>query len=176
VKPVGTFEANACILKSPTLGKKGGDFFVTAVRRVIRTLSHCFYDCKYHVVWTPKYRGKIFVDPYVIGEVKRIILSVCKWKGFEVFELNIQEDHVHLVVGIDPRHSISYAMSIIKGKSSKWIKKKNYQRVKGLTDKGSLWARGYFVSTIGMDEHIIRRYVRYQTRKNQVDQPRLWED
>lgn len=140
----------------------------------IKTLSHCFYDCKYHIVWTPKYHGKIFQASYVRQEVNRLIRTVCQWKGFEVFELNVQTDHIHLCVGIDPRHSISYAMSIVKGKSSKWIKKKN-KRLAGLCHKGNLWARGYFVSTIGMDEDIIRRYVKHQDKRNEVDQPSLWD-
>ena len=142
-------------------------------RRYIRSLSHCFYDCKYHIVWTPRYRGKILKKDYIKKELDRIIKTVCKWKGFEVIDLSIQEDHIHLIILISPRYSISYSLSIIKGKSSAWIKKTNH-RINGLCDKGSLWARGYFVSTIGIDENIIKRYVRNQT-KHQVDLPRLFD-
>ena len=83
------------------------------------------------------------------------------WKG------NICSDHIHLVIIIPPKHSVSYAMSIIKGKSSAWIKKKN-KKYKELCRKGSLWARGYFVSTVGVDEEIIRRYVKHQSKHNQI--------
>ena len=145
-----------------------------SVRRyAIRTLAHCFYHCQYHVVWAPKYRGKLFVNKYIKQEVETAIRSVCKWKGFEVFELNVQEDHIHLCVGIEPKHSISYAMALVKGKSSAWMRKKN-KKIASLSHKGSLWARGYFVSTIGMDEEVVKRYVRHQSKHNQVDQPTLW--
>ena len=143
-------------------------------RRTIRTLSHCFYDCKYHIVFTPRYRGKIFKDKHVKQELDRIIKLICKWKKFELLELSIQEDHVHLCLVIPPRHSISYTMSIIKGKSSAWVKKTN-KKTLSLSDKGSFWARGYFVSTIGIDEHLIRRYVSHQEKKNQIDAPTLFD-
>ena len=112
-------------------------------RRTIRTLSHSFYDCKYHIVWAPKYRGNILKDKYIKDELKRILTLVCKWKGFEIFELNIQDNHIHLLLLISPRYSISYAMQIVKGKTSAWIKKKN-KKINKLTAQGSLWARGYF--------------------------------
>ena len=102
--------------------QKGGDIYLK--RRDIRTLSHCFYECKYHIVFTPKYRGKI-LKGQVAKEIRRIIRLVCKWKGFEILEGTICSDHIHLVLVIPPKHSVSYAMSIIKGKSSAWIKKKN---------------------------------------------------
>jgi len=135
-------------------------------RRDIRVMSHSFYDCKYHIVFTPKYRGKV-LQGQVGKEARRIIRQVCAWKGFEILEGRICADHVHLVIIIPPKHSVSYAMSIIKGKSSAWIKKKN-KKYKDLCHKGSLWARGYFVSTVGIDEMIIRRYVRHQSKHNQM--------
>ncbi|MCP4633073.1 MAG: IS200/IS605 family transposase [candidate division Zixibacteria bacterium] len=137
-------------------------------RREIRTLSHSFYDCKYHIVFTPKYRGKI-LHGHVAQELRRIIKLVCHWKGFEIIEGSICTDHIHLVIIIPPKHSVSYAMSIIKGKSSSWVKKKN-KKYKELCNKGSLWARGYFVSTVGIDEEVIRRYVRHQSKHNQIQQ------
>ncbi len=73
-----------------------------------------------------------------------------------------------------PRDSISYTMQILKGKSSAWMKKK-IKRKHGLYEKESLWARGYFVSTVGIDEIVIRRYIKHQYRRNQVDQPSLFE-
>ena len=143
-------------------------------KRTIRTLSHCFYDCKYHIVFTPKYRGKVLKNDHIKQEVKRLIALICKWKKFELLETNIQEDHVHLCLIIPPRHSVSYTMSVIKGKSSAWIKKTN-KKTKNLSDKGSFWARGYFVSTIGIDEFIIRRYIRHQEKRNQIDPPTLFD-
>lgn len=143
-------------------------------KRTIRTLSHCFYDLKYHIVWTLKYRGKVLNSTKIKDELRRIFESICKWKHWEIIELNIQEDHIHLCILITPKDSISYTMQIIKGKSSAWIKKK-IKRTKGLYERQSLWARGYFVSTIGIDENIIKRYVKHQYKHNEVDQPSLFD-
>ena len=143
-------------------------------KRTIRTLSHCFYDLKYHVVWTPKYRGKVLKSDKIKSELKRIFETICKWKHWEIIELSIQEDHIHLCILTTPRDSMSYVMQIIKGKSSAWMKKK-IKRVHGLYEKESLWARGYFVSTTGIDQNIIQRYVRHQDKHNEVDQPSLFE-
>ena len=142
-------------------------------KRTIRTLSHSFYDLKYHIVWSPKYRGKVLHPPKVQQELRRIFESICKWKRWEIIELNIQSDHIHLVILLTPKVSVSYAMQVIKGKSSAWMKKK-IKRAHGIYERQSLWARGYFASTIGMDETIIRRYVRHQHHHNQVDQPSLF--
>jgi putative transposase len=142
-------------------------------RRTIRTLSHCFYDLKYHLVWTPKYRGKILGEVKVQQELKRIFTSITKWKHMEIIELSIQLDHIHMLLLAPPTHSISYIMQIIKGKSSAWLKKKMSKKT--LYDKGSLWARGYFVSTIGIDQFIIQRYVKHQYKHNQLDQPALFD-
>lgn len=143
-------------------------------KRTIRTLSHCFYDMKYHFVWTPKYRGKVLTSEKVVNELRRIFESICKWKHWEILELNIQEDHIHLVLIGTPRDSVSYIMQMVKGKSSAWMKKK-IKRSNGLYERGSLWARGYFVSTVGIDEYIIRRYVKHQREHHQVDQPSLFD-
>jgi putative transposase len=145
----------------------------TTHKRTIRTLSHCYYDLKYHFVWTPKYRGKVLNEYKIQGELKRIFESIAKWKQWEILELSIQIDHVHMLLLADPRYSCSYIMQIIKGKSSAWLKKKIRNRL-NLYDKGSLWARGYFVSTVGIDEVIIKRYVRHQHHHNQLEQPTLF--
>ena len=143
-------------------------------RRTIRTLSHSFYDLKYHIVWTPKYRGKVLISKKIKSELRRIFEIICKWKHWEIIELSIEDDHVHMVILLTPRDSISYAMQIIKGKSSAWMKKK-IKRKHGLYERQSLWARGYFASTIGMDENIIKRYVKHQKHHNEVEQPSLFE-
>ena len=143
-------------------------------KRTIRTLSHCFYDLKYHIVWTPKYRGKVLGSQKIKDELRRIIETICKWKHWEVIELSIQEDHVHLCLLATPRDSISYIMQMIKGKSSAWMKKK-IKRTHGLYEQQSLWARGYFASTIGLDEYVIRRYVKHQDAHHQVVQPSLFD-
>jgi len=147
---------------------------MTYYKRTIRTLSHCFYDLKYHIVWTPKYRGKILTTSKIKDELRRIFESICKWKHREIIELSIQDDHIHLCILLTPRDSVSYAMQILKGKSSAWIKKK-IKRKHGLYERNSLWARGYFASTIGIDADIIKRYVKHQHHHNEVDQPSLFD-
>lgn len=143
-------------------------------KRTIRTLSHCFYDLKYHLVWSPKYRGKVLGAQTVKNELRRIFESICRWKRWEIIELNVQDDHVHLVLLANPKYSVSYIMQIIKGKSSAWLKKK-IKRAHGLYERESLWARGYFASTIGLDEHLIRRYVKHQNKRHQRDHPSLFD-
>ena len=143
-------------------------------KRTIRTLSHSFYDLKYHIVWTPKYRGKVLTSKKIKSELRRIFETICKWKHGEIIELSIEDDHIHIVILLTPRDSVSYAMQIIKGKSSAWMKKK-IKRKHGLYERQSLWARGYFASTIGMDENIIKRYVKHQKHHNEVDQLSLFE-
>ncbi|MFN3693029.1 MAG: IS200/IS605 family transposase [Candidatus Paceibacteria bacterium] len=142
-------------------------------KRTIQTLSHCYYEMKYHLVWTPKYRGKVLGAQKVTDELRRTFELITKYKYWEIIELNIQEDHIHLILSVSPRDSVSYIMQKIKGKSSAWMKKR-IKRAHGLYEKESLWARVYFVSTIGLDEMIIRRYVKYQHHHNQIDQPSLF--
>jgi putative transposase len=143
-------------------------------KRTICTLSHCFYDLKYHIVWTPKYRGKVLTTNKIRSELRRIFESICKWKHWEIIELSIQDDHIHLCIIPTPRDSISYVMQVLKGKLSAWMKKK-IKRKHGLYERQSLWARGYFVSTIGIDENIIRRYVKHQHHHNEVSQSSLFD-
>ena len=143
-------------------------------KRTIRTLSHSYYDLKYHLVWTPKYRGKVLVSTKVKQEVRRTLETIVRWRHWEILELNIQDDHIHMVLLTTPRDSISYVMQILKGKSSAWLKKK-IKHQSGVYERHSLWARGYFASTVGIDEIIIRRYVRHQEKHNQIEQPSLFE-
>ncbi len=147
---------------------------MTQYKRTIRTLSHCFYDLKYHIVWTPKYRGKVLAATLIKQELHRIFASICKWKHWEILELNIQDDHIHLCILLTPRDSVSYAMQILKGKSSAWMKKK-IKNQHGLYERHSLWARGYFASTIGIDAFVVQRYVKHQHHHNEVEQPSLFD-
>ena len=123
----------------------------------IYQLSHCTYICKYHVVWTVKYRGKVLADRYIKQELKRILKLIAKWKGFPIHAWHVGDEHIHLYITIPPKFSISYALAILKGKSSAWIKK----QVKKFP-QGTLWSTGYFVSTVGLNEAVIQRYVENQ--------------
>ena len=126
-----------------------------------KKLSHVIYKCDYHIVWVPKYRLRILQ-----GEIKSLLSKdihmLCEWLSSEVKELTIQEDHVHLVVSVPPKVSISKLMGTLKGKLA--IKLfKSYPQLKKKPYWGNhFWARGYFVSTVGIDEEVIRKYVKYQ--------------
>ena len=122
--------------------------------RLYRTQSHCTYTCRYHLVWTPKWRGKVLADRFIKAELKRIFKMVCRWKGFVIHAWHVGDDHVHLYVEVPPKHSVSYAVQVIKGKSSAWLRKKTKK-----LPPGPLWERGYFVSTVGVSEMAVKRYV-----------------
>jgi putative transposase len=134
-----------------------------------KKLSHVVYKCDYHIVWVPKYRFRILKDA-VKDLVDKDIRLLCEWKGCEVEELNVQEDHVHLMVSIPPKVSVSVLMGTLKGKLA--IKLfKSYPGLKKRPYWGNhFWARGYFVSTIGLDEDVIRRYVKYQENEERKEE------
>ena len=123
--------------------------------------SHAIWQCTYHVVWCPKYRYRILSGE--VGRfVERSIRGICEWRGAEILELNVREDHVHLVVDIPPREAVADLMGLLKGK----VAIKLFKSYQGLRKKpywgNHFWSRGYCVSTVGIDEEKIRRYVRYQ--------------
>ncbi|MDX1779437.1 MAG: IS200/IS605 family transposase, partial [Thermodesulfobacteriota bacterium] len=117
--------------------------------------------CEYHIVWVPKYRF-----PILEGEINRILEEdkklLCEWKKCEIQEMSVQCDHIHLVLSIPPKVSVSEMMGILKGKLA--IKLfKSYPKMKQKPYWGNhFWARGYFVSTVGIDEDVIKRYVKHQ--------------
>ena len=126
-----------------------------------KKLSHVVYKCDYHIVWTPKYRFRI-----LFGELKSLVESdirmLCEWKSVEVIELNVQIDHIHIVCSIPPKVSVSELMGVLKGKLAIKIFK-SYPKLKQKPYWGNhFWSRGYFVTTVGVDEEMIRRYVKYQ--------------
>ncbi len=129
-----------------------------------KKLSHVIYKCDYHIVWVPKYRFRILT-----GQVKLLLESdlrmLCEWKKCEIQEMSVQIDHIHLVLSIPPKVSISEMMGILKGKLA--IKLfKTYPKLKQKPYWGNhFWARGYFVSTVGIDEDVIKRYVQHQEKE-----------
>jgi putative transposase len=135
--------------------------------RRLYQLDHCTYFCQYHLVWTPKYRGKVLADKYIKSELKQLFKSIAKWKGFQLESWHIGDEHIHLVIHIPPKYSVAYALQILKGKSSSWIKKKTNK-----LPQGTLWERGYYVSTVGLDEYAVKNYVLNQ-QHHQVEMPKL---
>ena len=142
-----------------------------------KRLSHSLYECKYHIVFCPKYRYRVLKDE--IGEYARQqIYQLCGQKeDVEVLELNVRPEHVHLVGSIAPKYSISEFMGYLKGKLALRL----FQQYESLGRRywgRHLWARGYCVSTIGLDEEKIRKYVQWQEqqeRQVEVAQGKLFE-
>lgn len=120
--------------------------------------SHCTYICKYHIVWTTKYRGRVLTDTYIRQHLKLIFKQIARWKGFQIHAWHIGDEHIHLYLVIPPKYSVAYSVAILKGKSSAWIKKKTKK-----FPKGTLWNRGYFVSTLGLNEHAVKKYIENQS-------------
>ena len=134
-----------------------------------RRLSHVVYQCTYHVVWVPKYRYRILTGA-VAELMNRDIRTLCEWKDVEVLELNVQVDHIHALFSIPPKLSVSTFMGFLKGKLAIKVMK-SYPRLRRKPYWGNhFWARGYFVSTVGLNEDLIRRYVRYQEEQEQREE------
>ena len=126
-----------------------------------KKLSHVIYRCDYHIVWTPKYRFKV-LEGILKEQLRKDIEMLLAWLGCEKKELNIQVDHIHLVVSVPPKVSVSRMMGILKGKTAIKIFK-SYPELKKKPYWGNhFWSRGYCVDTIGLDEEKIRKYVKYQ--------------
>jgi len=130
-----------------------------------RKLSHTIYECKYHIVICPKYRYKIF-EGDIAEYTRQKLYQLCREKDLvEILELNIQKDHIHIVLSVPPKYSISSLMGFLKGK----ISIKLFQRYEKIAKKywgRHLWSRGYCVSTVGLDEDKIRKYVKWQEKND----------
>ena len=138
-----------------------------------RKLSHAVWHCQYHVVWVPKYRFRILTGR-VKTEVERCIRAFCEQKACEVVELNVQKDHVHVVVMVPPKLSISDLMGIVKGRTAIRVFRQ-FPELKSRRYWGNhFWAPGYCVDTVGLNEEMIRKYVKYQEDKERrTDQLRF---
>ncbi|MGV8026307.1 MAG: IS200/IS605 family transposase [Anaerolineaceae bacterium] len=122
--------------------------------------------CKYHIVITPKYRRKIIYNK-LKGDIVEIIKDLCKWKGVEIIEGKAMIDHIHLLVSIPPKMSVSSFMGYLKGKSALMIFDR-HANLKYKFGNRHFWSRGYYVSTVGMNEATIAKYVREQEKADQM--------
>ena len=138
-----------------------------------RKLSHTIWHCQYHVVWVPKYRYQI-LNGRVTDATYEGIHSVCSYTGCEITEMNVQRDHVHLVVMVPPKLSVSDLMGRLKGQTAIRLLKQ-FQNLRKMPYWGNhLWSKGYCVDTVGLDAEMIRKYVKYQTEKDrQMEQLRI---
>ena len=127
-------------------------------------LSHVIWHCQYHIVWVPKYRYKVLKGK--IGEeVRKTIIVQSERLGCEIVELNVQVDHVHLLIKVPPKVSVSALMGVMKGKSAIRVFSK-FAELKQRPYWGNhFWAEGYFVDTVGLNSEMIQKYVKYQEDK-----------
>ena len=122
--------------------------------------------CKYHIVFTPKYHRKIIYNQLRL-DIQQIIKDLCKWKGIEIIEGHMMPDHVHLLLSIPPKYSISAVMGYLKGKSAMMTFEK-HSNLKYKFGNRHFWATGYYVSTVGLNEATIAKYIREQEKEDQI--------
>ena len=127
--------------------------------------AHVKWECKYHVVIIPKYRKKVLFGK-LRRDVGRILRDLCRQKGVEMIEGKAQPDHVHMLLSVPPRYSIAMTVGYLKGKSAVRIHRQ-VLKTRGTLFGRSFWARGYCVSTVGLDQATIRQYIREQETHQQ---------
>jgi REP-associated tyrosine transposase len=145
--------------------------------RQFKKLAHSLYECKYHIVFCPKYRYKILQAEVAQYVRQQIYLLSNQKDDIEIIEVNVQSDHVHLVATIPPKYAVSQFMGFLKGKLALRL----FDRYPQLRKKywgQHVWSRGYCVSTVGLDEERIVKYVKWQNKKDEnsnATQGRLFE-
>ena len=131
------------------------------------SLSHTRWDCKYHIVFSPKYRRK-----EIFGKLKKdigqILRELCDHKGVEIVEANACVDHIHMLVKIPPKMSVSYFMGFLKGKSTLMIFER-HANLKYKYGRRQFWCKGYYVSTVGLNKEKISQYIREQQNEDMVN-------
>ena len=140
-----------------------------------RKSSHAVYRCEYHFVWVPKYRYQILVKE-VKPRLKDILTELCEWLDITIIEGAICSDHVHMYLSVPPKYSPAQVMKVLKGKSAEYLRRE-FPELKKRYWEMHIWARGYFVSTVGIDREIIRKYVKDQLDAQlHEEQLRIWKD
>ena len=123
-------------------------------------LEHTKWNCRYHIVWSPKYRRKIIYGKYR-QEIGKILRKLCEYKGVEIVEANACVDHIHTCLKIPPKYSAAQIMGYLKGKSSLMLFER-FQNLKYKFENRTFWCKGYYVSTVGLNEETIKKYIRNQ--------------
>ena len=139
-----------------------------------KSLAHTKWNCKYHVVFAPKYRRKVFFQEKR-ADIRDILRTLCEWKGVTIIEGEICPDHVHLLISIPPKMSVSSFMGYLKGKSSLMIFQK-YGNMKFAYRNREFWCKGYYVDTVGKDTAAIKNYIANQLKQDyECDQLSLFD-
>ena len=132
----------------------------------IHSLSHTKWNCKYHIVFAPKYRRKVFYHEKR-AEVGKILRQLCEWKGVRLLEGEVCPDHVHMLVEIPPKMSVSGFMGYLKGKSSTMLYEK-FGELKYKYRSREFWCRGYYVDTAGKNAGQIAEYIKHQLEEDRL--------
>ena len=133
----------------------------------INSLSHTKWNCKYHIVFAPKYRRKVFFNENRL-EIGKILRELCRWKGVNIITAEVCPDHIHMFVEIPPKLSISSFMGFLKGKSSVAIYQK-WGNMKYKYRNREFWCRGYYVDTVGKNTKKIKEYIANQLKNDQLN-------
>ena len=138
------------------------------------SLAHTKWNCKYHIVFAPKYRRKVFYGQKRL-EIGAILRSLCEWKEVEIIEAEVCPDHVHMLLSIPPKLSVSGFMGYLKGKSSILIYQK-YANMKFKYRNREFWCRGYYVDTVGKNKKAIAEYISNQLQEDkEMEQMTIYE-
>ena len=134
----------------------------------LKRASHAVYDTTYHIVWCPKYRKKIFEEAEIRERAGQLIREICEEYGFEIQEMEVAEDHVHILVSFAPKHSIGQVVRVIKSISAREL----FRERPGLRRRlwsGQMWEDGYFARTVGdrMTRQVIEKYIKHHRDEEQ---------
>ena len=131
------------------------------------SLAHTKWECKYHIVFAPKYRRKIIFGK-IRQDIGQMLRKLCDYKGIEIIEAESGVDHIHMLLSIPPKYSVAQIMGYLKGKSSLMIFEK-YANLKYKYGNRHFWCRGYYVSTVGANKKAIQEYIRNQLQEDYAE-------
>ena len=132
----------------------------------INSLSHTKWNCKYHIVFAPKYRRQVFYGEKRVA-IGKILRQLCEWKGVNIVEAEMCPDHVHMLVEIPPKIAVSSFMGYLKGKSSTMLYEQ-FGELKYKYRNREFWCRGYYVDTVGKDTKKIQTYIQNQLKEDEL--------
>ena len=140
-----------------------------------QSLSHTSWECKYHIVWIPKYRKKTIYEE-LRKHLGSMFKNLANQKESQILEGHLRSDHVHVLISIPPKYAVAQVVGFIKGKSAIHIARNFMGRRKNFTGQ-HFWARGYYVSTVGHDEATIREYIKHQEKEDhRLDQLSMFQE
>ena len=131
------------------------------------SLAHTKWECKYHIVFAPKYRRQIIYGK-IKSDIGQMLRKLCEYKGIEILEAEACKDHIHMLISVPPKYSVAQIMGYLKGKSSLMIFEK-YANLKYKYGNRHFWCRGYYVSTVGANKKAIQEYIRNQLQEDYSD-------